>query len=173
MARLEKKSITCRPVEENSTIQRFERFGWTLESSQEVYNKDSHIEKRFDANYSVTETTNYVKLVFSRDKDMPYYNEISALEAKYELLTIDTPSKGLKVASSIVAGIWGWPLAFIGALLWFTLKQSQFLIMLVIGVVVIVLRFLAHSQYNKAQEQAYSEYTDKQQQILEEVKKYV
>lgn len=172
MARIEKKSISCRPVEENSTIQRFERFGWTLESSQEVYNKDSHIEKRFDANYSVTETTNYVKLVFSRDKDMPYYDEISALEAKYELLKVETPSKGLKVASSVVAAIYGWPLAFIGALLTFFLKQN-FLWMFVLGVVVIVLRFLAHSRYKKAELQAYSEYMDKQEEILEEAKKYV
>lgn len=83
MARIEKKTVTCIPSDENRIIDVYQAFGWMLDSSQEVYNKDSHIEGRRDGNYSVTETTNYVKLVFARDKDMPYYEKITQLEARF------------------------------------------------------------------------------------------
>lgn len=83
MARIEKKTITCIPSDENRIIDVYQTFGWMLDSSQEVYNKDSHIEGRRDGNYSVTETTNYVKLVFARDKDMPYYEKIAQLETQF------------------------------------------------------------------------------------------
>lgn len=37
---------------------------------------------------SVTETTHFVKLVFQRDMDMPYYNEIKELDEQFEV-TLD------------------------------------------------------------------------------------
>lgn len=36
----------------------------------------------------MTETTHFVKLVFQRDMDMPYYNEIKELDEQFEV-TLD------------------------------------------------------------------------------------
>ena len=83
MARMESKSIEVSPKEEQSTIDTFGKFGWSLVSSQEIFNKDSHLERRGDTIQNVTETTNYVKLVFNRDKDMPYYDKVTELENSY------------------------------------------------------------------------------------------
>lgn len=83
MARLESKSLSVSPEMEHEAIETYQKFGWELKSSQEIFNKDSHQELRGDSVYSVTETTNYVKLVFQRDKDMPYYNEVCEIEDKY------------------------------------------------------------------------------------------
>lgn len=96
MARIEKKTVTCIPSDENRIIDVYQAFGWMLDSSQEVYNKDSHIEGRRDGNYSVTETTNYVKLVFARDKDMPYYEKITQLEARFWSQESKRPAKLFK-----------------------------------------------------------------------------
>ena len=83
MARLESTSLSVSPSKEQEAIETYQKFGWELKSSQEIFNKDSHNEVRGDSLYSVTETTNYVKLVFQRDKDMPYYNEICEIEKKF------------------------------------------------------------------------------------------
>lgn len=83
MARLESKSLSVSPSMEHEAIETYQKFGWELKSSQEIFNKDSHQEQHGDSIYSVTETTNYVKLVFQRDKDMPYYNEVCEIEDKY------------------------------------------------------------------------------------------
>ena len=173
MARMEKKSVTCRPFEENSTIQKYESFGWTLDSSQEVFNKDSHVEGRYGGNVSVTETTNYVKLLFSRDKDMPYYEKIVELENQYDLVKVEEPSKSGKGCSSAIAALYGWPLAIIGTILFFSLKEPGFLIMTAIGIIVLVFRFKTHGSYNDAVTKANEEFQKKQRDILEEVKKYV
>ena len=157
MARLEKKSITCKPYEENDTIHKFEKFGWTLESSQEVYNKDSHVEGRFGKNYSVTETTNYVKLVFSRDKDMPYYEEITKLETEYDGIVAEEPSKAGKTASSFFAALYGWPLAILGLILFSIEKKPGFLFMAGIGAAVLFFRFKSHKSYKDAQNEATAE----------------
>lgn len=173
MARLEKKSVTCKPYEENDTIHKFEKFGWTLESSQEVYNKDSHIEGRFDGNYSVTETTNYVKLLFSRDKDMPYYDKITELETKFDSIVTEEPSKAGKTASSCFAALYGWPLAILGLILSIGLKEPVFLLMAGIGAAVLFLRFRSHKSYKDAQSEATAECMKKRADILAEVEKYV
>ena len=83
MSRMENKSISVAPKYEQETIEIHNRFGWLLVSTQEIYNQDSHIERRGDSLYNVTETENYVKLMFTRDKDMPNYNEIVSVEQKY------------------------------------------------------------------------------------------
>lgn len=64
MARLESTSLSVSPKEEQSVIELHHKFGWELKLSQEIFNKDSHNERRGDSVYNVTETTNYVKLVF-------------------------------------------------------------------------------------------------------------
>lgn len=64
MARLESTSLSVLPNDEQEAIDTYQKFGWELKSSQEIFNKDSHNERRGDSVYNVTETTNYVKLVF-------------------------------------------------------------------------------------------------------------
>lgn len=109
MARLESKSMTVAPSREQSTIDTYQKFGWSLVSSQEIFNKDSHLERDSRNNLnSVTETTNYVKLVFQRDTDMPNYAQIRDLNnsfdreyAYYESLSCSNPGKALIVLGII------------------------------------------------------------------------
>lgn len=77
------KTLEIKNSEEDSTIRFWAQFGWSLKSSQRIYNKDSHLEKRGDEVYSVTETVDYTKLVFERDKAHPNYKQIVELETEY------------------------------------------------------------------------------------------
>ena len=78
------KTITVKPNEDAQTIQNFQCFGWTLLSSQEVYNKDSHLEAWGKNTYSVTQTTHYVKLTFERDTaKLVNYSQIRRMEDAY------------------------------------------------------------------------------------------
>ena len=91
MAR-ETKSISVSPNSEQDAIEIWQVFGWELVSSQEIFNKDTHKETRSDGVYNVTTTTNYVKLVFSRETTIPNYAQIVALEKEYESIQ-DPPYK--------------------------------------------------------------------------------
>lgn len=78
------KTLTVKPNEDAQTIQNLQCFGWTLLSSQEVYNKDSHLEAWGKNTYSVTQTTHYVKLTFERDRaKLVNYAQIRQLEDAY------------------------------------------------------------------------------------------
>lgn len=90
----ETKSITVSPSDEQGTIELHETFGWQLKSSQEIFNKDSHLENRSDGVYNVTSTTNYVKLVFCREKTMPNYDKLVKLENDYSLTTLPIKPSG-------------------------------------------------------------------------------
>jgi len=80
---MEIKTLEIKNSEEQSTIEFWTQFGWQLKSSQRVYNKDSHLESRGDSTYSVTETVDFTKLVFERDKNGPNYSKIVELEKEY------------------------------------------------------------------------------------------
>lgn len=82
----ENKSISVLPAQEQAQIDLWADFGWDLKSSQEIFNRDSHLEGRSSGTYSVTTTTNYVKLVFTRDTNMKNYNEIAAIEREFDSL---------------------------------------------------------------------------------------
>lgn len=116
MARSETKTLKVHPNDEQPTIDLMQRFHWSLLSSQHVKTKDSHIERRGDDLYSVTETEHYVNLVFTRDIDIANYHQICALESEYfslktEQSLIKIPStSGLAVpiiVSVILSPIWG------------------------------------------------------------------
>ena len=83
MARTESKTLSVAPAREQEAIQKHEMFGWTLLSSQEVLSKESHLKEEGGDLWSVTTTTNYVKLVFQRDLDMPQITEVKKLEEQY------------------------------------------------------------------------------------------
>ena len=80
---LETKTLKVANSAEESTISLMQQFGWSLLSSQDVNNTDSHLENRNGSIYSVTTSEKYVKLVFNRDKDMANYSQIVKLENEY------------------------------------------------------------------------------------------
>lgn len=91
MAMMEYKTRDVNNEDEASTIEFWSRFGWTLKSSQRVYNKDTHLESSGNGLRSVTETTDFTRLVFERDKGMPNYSQIAELENRYLTLLSQRP----------------------------------------------------------------------------------
>lgn len=90
---MEIKTLDVSNEKEQETIQFWMQFGWNLKSSQRVYNKDSHLEARGDSTYSVTETVDYTRLVFERDKNGPNYQRLVTLEQEYFNLLQTIPDK--------------------------------------------------------------------------------
>lgn len=87
--RWETTTRTVSPSRESAVTKKFEHFGWELMSSQTIDQKDSHLESRDGDLYSVTESTNYVKLTFRRNKNMQHYNELVELENELKKLVND------------------------------------------------------------------------------------
>jgi hypothetical protein len=83
MARTESKSIQVHPYDEQSQIDLMQKFHWNLLNSQEIKNIDNRLERRGDSIYQVSNTEHYVKLVFSRDLDVPNLHEIKRLEQEF------------------------------------------------------------------------------------------
>ena len=81
------KTLNVAPGGENAAIEFWQHFGWELMGApQEIYNKDSHLEKDGDNINSVTETTHYIKLSFQRDTAMNHYSELASLQKEYEAI---------------------------------------------------------------------------------------
>lgn len=104
MARTESKSMQVHPDNEQELIELMQKFHWSLLSSQEVRTKDSHLEENWsgDKIMSVTETENYIKLVFSRDLELSNLREIKEIENKYFSLPLPEYPKLFPVS------IWMW-----------------------------------------------------------------
>lgn len=163
--RLETKSLQVAPADEQSTIDTYQKFGWSVQNSQEIYSKDSHQEVKGGKLYSVTETTNYVKLTFQRDKDMEYYSEVVALEQRFLNLVVPTYKKSGLIKLGIILLIVGVIFCFAspivgiilllgaGASLFFGIKKSK----------------EAKEVYNKR----YQEYREAEAAIFQEVSAYV
>ena len=84
MAMKEFKSFSVLPSEEEDTIKLWQTFGWELVGApQEIYNKDSNLERKGDDIYSVTTTTHYIKLTFERDPERKNDDELKSLETQY------------------------------------------------------------------------------------------
>ncbi len=117
MARTESKTMQVHPMEEQAAIETMQRFGWSLLSSQEVHVKDSHLENKLglfgESLVSVTETTHYVKLVFSRDLDMPNIDKLRELERQYHGLQPEAPPPGMPG--------WVWAIAVVSSFFLFGL----------------------------------------------------
>ncbi len=96
---MEIKTLDIKNEAEAETIEFWTQFGWNLKSSQRVYNKDTHLERRGDDTYSVTETVDYTKLVFERDKNGPHYAEIVALEDEFFRLSNELDAANSKKGS--------------------------------------------------------------------------
>jgi hypothetical protein len=106
MAAKEIKSISVAPAAEEDTINEWQSFGWELKSSQEIKNKDSHLERRGDDLVSVTETEHYVKLTFERDPARQNYAELVSLQREYESIpNPSAPPKRFGIFFLIIMGI--------------------------------------------------------------------
>jgi len=106
MARTESKSVQVHPTDEQNQIDLMQRFHWNLQNSQEIKTKDSHLEERGDAIYSVTESEHYIKLLFTRDIDTPNIDKLKKLEEEY--FFVQFPSKPGVIAPipvSIISGV--------------------------------------------------------------------
>lgn len=82
------KSFKCHPDYEQAEINFRQKVGWEFVSTQEIYNKDTHMESSVfsDTITSVTETTHYVKLTFQREPDK-VNPELISLERKIDTLS--------------------------------------------------------------------------------------
>ena len=110
----ETKSISVHPDDEQETIDLYQTFGWKLQSSQEIFNQDTYYKSSGDRIDRVTNTTNYVKLVFARETTMPNYSKLSALENEYN--NVEFPyqqsAKGWFILSGIVAILSIWIISY-------------------------------------------------------------
>lgn len=175
MARLESKSLSVSPDKEHEAIETYQKFGWELKSAQEIFNKDSHEELRGDSVYSVTETTNYVKLVFQRDKDMPYYNEVCEIEDKYFDLLNHKPfnysGNGLLILGVLLAIIFGLVSLF------FIIADASLLIfsapLTALGVFIIVRRIKAKNKQETEYREKLQTWNNECSMLLAEVENYV
>jgi len=86
MGRTESLSIQVHPNDEQEQINLMQKFHWNLLNSQEIKTVDSHLERRGDSIYSVTNSEHYVKLVFSRELELPNLTEIKQLEQQFNSL---------------------------------------------------------------------------------------
>jgi len=88
MPNFESKTVKTNPNSEDKIVEIYENFGWTLEDSQEVYNKhtdtgDTIVIGDVGFTQKTTETTHFVRLRFRRDKDIPNYSKIKELETEF------------------------------------------------------------------------------------------
>lgn len=88
VVRTESKVVQVRPEDEQQQIDFMHQFYWNLLSSQEIRSIDNHLETRGDSLYSVTKTTHYVKLAFTRDVATPNLDNIRKLEKEFFDLSI-------------------------------------------------------------------------------------
>lgn len=125
----ESKVINISPKDEQYMIDSYQRFGWEVLTFQEIFSQDSHEEADGDKNVSITKTVNYVKIVFSRDTNMPNYDKIVELEKKFEQVTMpvmkreNTVFDKLKYACTAGAFI---PLVAI--IIWIVVKLLDFFV---------------------------------------------
>lgn len=82
------KSIDVQNDAEEFYIELFQKFGWELKSSQRVFNQNTTpvgaiSYEGYTYVHSETNTVDFTKLVFERDKKIPHYNELVELEAEF------------------------------------------------------------------------------------------
>lgn len=79
-------SVRVSPIDEQKTINLYQKMGWSLKNNQEINNSTTHVygqsykETGHVSSYVVKE--HYVKLTFERDKSMPNY---SILKNNYDM----------------------------------------------------------------------------------------
>lgn len=161
----EHKSVRVVPEREDWTIRAFQAFGWRFTGSQEIYNKDSHL----DRGYSVTVMTHYVKLNFERDSaTVKNYQKLRDLENLYysnaEPKKPRTPSRGIFIFLYVVFSLPPLIALLLGD---FTLALSE----VAIGLVPTI---LVHRHMNKKMsnwKKAYDKCWDRRNKILQQAER--
>lgn len=100
-----KKTLAVIPQNEARTIKLWESFGYSLVSSDQVYNEDSHLEFQGDYVFRKTDTTNYVKLVFEYDDAKPNADKLMALHGEAIDIQHSIHDYSWSTTSKIVGGI--------------------------------------------------------------------
>jgi len=121
----ESTSVQVSPELENNIIEEFESFGWELKSSQTIDTKNTHLESKFDALYSVTESTNYIKLVFRRNKNIKNYEKIKNLEYSFNNMYIRQQPKAPSIGW-IICAILFFPLSTIPFIAIYLFKKKKY-----------------------------------------------
>lgn len=85
---MEFKSIDVNNEDEGKFIQAFQSFGWKLKSSQRVFNQSTTPTaaisyENYTYIHSETETIDFTKLVFERDKNIESYSHLVELEQEF------------------------------------------------------------------------------------------
>jgi len=184
MAAKEIKSISVAPAAEEDTINLWQTFGWELKSNQEIKNKSSHMERRGDSLYNVTETEHYIKLTFERDPARQNYNELRSLEDRYYSASHPGPAPkrfgGIFVFLIVISFFFG-----IGSFLTMGMDPSRVsvgyiftviimgLVFLTPGVLIIVFRTRSYPKRLKPWTDAYDLYTTTRSECLEKAKSLV
>ncbi|GHU99608.1 hypothetical protein FACS1894211_05310 [Clostridia bacterium] len=100
MARMESRSEQVAPQFEQTTISKYEDFGWLLQSTQEVV--DNYLSSSRGNTYQ--NRSKYVKLMFQRDRDMQNYDAIIRLEREYDTQRAALPP--LETAKAMTCLLW-------------------------------------------------------------------
>ena len=81
----EYKHVKCAEDLVNLVIQQHQLFYWEIIETQTVVAKESHLDRPELSNviYSVTTEERFVTLLFKRNKNIPHYEKIKAIETKY------------------------------------------------------------------------------------------
>jgi hypothetical protein len=104
MPKLETKTMTVHPTQEDKAIDFMQNFGWGLKNNQEIYNKDTRMEDDFwsDGINVITETTHYIKLTFQRDTSTPNYSRLAELERSYNAIEVNPTEKKPSILNTVL-----------------------------------------------------------------------
>jgi len=161
MARTESKTFQCHPDDAQEQIDLYQKFHWSLLSSQDVKTVDNSLEQRGDSIYNVRSSEHYVKLTFSRDLDTPNLNEIKKLEAGYHALCepecCEYPAPEKSQAAGAGCG-WAGLGLLIGCIVGYNTTFGFGLTIFIIGIVIgIVLSIILHKTIDAPKNAAYEE----------------
>lgn len=132
---MEVKMLEVKNSEEASVVEFWAQFGWNLKSSQRIYNKDSHLEKKGDTVCSVTETVDFTKIILERDKNNPNYSKIVSLENEYFSIKSSLPKTPPKVEN--YTSKYDWISKAKPNVITNKFKKAMFYIMLICGIVLV------------------------------------
>ena len=91
----------------NWWINHYSKFGWILQSSQEVRDTITDVDTSiYGDTITVTNTTtNYITCVFKRDTNMPNYAELVKLQKEYDTIMYDLKLNGTTKGGQVVFSI--------------------------------------------------------------------
>lgn len=170
------KKMQAHPDKAQAVIDSMLEWGWKLQSSQTISNKDSHLEtkknwKGENELWNVTETTTYVELTFERDTSDPVISRIIEIEKEIDSLhtTVyagDEPTKGIGLGIVLAAG---------GIVLGLLIHWLLIAIGVLAGVLTIVIKSSSyakkHAEWAKNKaiwRKEYNEISDKKAQLIAE-----